>query len=419
MARHLPTAVQTDITVRYGPWPKGMNNRQPDYALPEGTLRNLVNADVDNSGRLRRRAGYVKVFGGLGCRGGFSCPLGTYFIHGTDLCRLNDDDTVTVLLAGVTGPTPTYAFFNDVVYFSDGLITRTITAAGVQPWGIPVPATPVVYTSAGAMPAGTYLVAVTSIDAAGRESGASGLATATIAKGTTGSLVVTGLPSARSIRVYASTPNGATLFLAAERSAGTTAVTIANAELGTGAPLATRDICPPPAGHIIREHAGRIYIAADRVLWVTEPYAPDWVNAISGFIMQAAPITVVEPVETGLWVVSDQTYFFRGDGPENFDVRPRLPYGAVPGTGTKVPYTSDVVWYSNRGLVLASGDGQVNNLQEQNVAPHAGTAGATLVREHDGLRQAVVSVQNATMSSLAATSFIDMEVVRKAGGHQP
>lgn len=419
MAKYIPTAQQSDVTVKFGPWPKGMNNRQPDYALPDGTLRNLVNIDVDNSGHLRLRDGHTRIFGGVGCRGGFSCPLGTYFIRGTDLCQLNADNTVTVLFAGVTGPTPTYAFFNDVVYFSDGLITRTITAAGVQPWGIPVPATPLAYTGAGALPEGNYLIAVTSVDSTGRESGASDLTAVNIPAGTTGSLVVTSLPPALATRVYASTPNGATLFLVAELAAGTASVTITNAELGVGAPLVSRDICPPPAGQIIREYGGLIYIASDRVLWVTEPYAPDWVNLIGGFVMQTDTITVLEPVETGVWVVSDQTYFFQGDGPENFNIRPKLPYGAVLGTSSKVPYTPDVVWYSNRGLILATGDGQVKNLQEQEVAPHTGTSGATLIREQDGLRQAVVSVQNAQMSQLAATSFIEMEVVRKAGGHQP
>ena len=419
MAKYIPTAQQSDVTVKFGPWPKGMNNRQPDYALPDGTLRNLVNIDVDNSGHLRLRDGHTKVFSGIGCRGGFSCSLGTYFIRGTDLCRFNAGNTATVLLSGVTGPTPTYAFFNDVVYFSDGRIVRTITAAGVQPWGIPVPAKPFVYVVDGTMPEGDYLVAVTSVDDNYVESGASEVAEITIPADTTGSIVVSGLPSALITRVYVSTPNGATLFLTEELDAGTASVTIDDAELGEEAPLVTRDIVPPPAGQIIREYAGRIYIASGRVLWVTEPYAPSWVNLIGGFIMQTDDITVLEPVETGVWVVSDQTYFFQGDGPENFNIRSKLPYGAVLGTSSKVPYTPDVVWYSNRGLILATGDGQVKNLQEQEVAPHTGTSGATLIREQDGLRQAVVSVQNAQMSQLAATSFMEMEVVRKAGGHQP
>ena len=419
MARHLPTAAQTDITVRYGPWPKGMNNRQPDYALPEGTLRNLVNIDVDNAGHLHRREGYTRVVSAANCRGGYSCPLGTFFIQGADLCQLNDDDTVTVLFSGVYGPTPAYEFFNDTLYFSDGLITKKITAGGVQEWGLPVPATPTVYVTAGLMPAGDYLVAITTVDADGVESGASDLSVVSILPGSTGSLVVEGMPVGRTKRVYASTPNGATLFLVAELAANVFTYTITTAELGNGAPLVTQQMCAPPAGQIIREHNGRLYIAADNVLWVTEPYAPDWVNLSTGFILQEDYITVVEPVDAGVWLVSDQTYFFQGSGPEDFTIGQRLAYGAVYGTSARVPYARDVVWYTSRGLVLATGDGQVTNLQDQDVAPHDGTSGAALVREQDGLRQAVVSVQNASVSRLAADSFIQMEVVRKSGGLTP
>ena len=419
MAKHLPTAAQTDITARYGPWPKGMNNRQPDYALPDGTLRNIVNIDVDNSGHLRRRDGYTRIVSGAGCRGGFSCPIGTFFIQGAELRQLNADDTSTPLFAGVYGPTPTYTFFNDVVYFSDGQITKKITTSGVKDWGIPVPLTPIVYVVSGPMPAGNYLVAVTEVDADGVESGASDLSVVTIVVGSTGSIVVTGMAVGRKKRVYASTPNGATLYLIAELSITTTSYTITTAELGTGAPLVTQQISPPPAGQIIREHNGRLYIASDRVLWVTEPYAPDWVNLSTGFIMQTEYITIMEPVDAGVWLVSDQTYFFQGSGPEDFTIGQRLAYGAVYGTSARVPYTRDVVWYTPKGLVLATGDGQVRNLQEQDVAPHDGSSGATLVREQDGLRQAVVSVQDASVSKLAADSFIQMEVIRKAGGLQP
>jgi len=416
MAKYIPEAQQTERTVKYGPWPKGMNNRQPDYALPDGTLRNAVNADIDNAGLIRRRAGYEKVYGNTDLRGGYSCPLGAYFIQGTRLCRLNDDNTATTLFDGVLGPTPTYAYFNETVYFSDGLITKKITAAGASDWGIPVPAAPLLYAVNGSLPVGTYLVAITRVDTDGRESGASEIMPLELT--TPSGIEVTGLPSTMGIRVYASTTNGATLFLAAELAEGTATYTLTTSS-GTGAPLVTEQIVPPPPGQIIREHSGRICIASDQVLWMTEPFAPDWVSLDRGFIMQAAYISVMEPVPGGVWLASDKTYFLRGAGPEDFKIEPKLPHGAVYGSGAAIPYTNDVLWYSDRGIILGAEDGQVKNLQEQEVAPHDGTSAATLVREQDGLRQAIVSVQNAEIPSLAATSFIQMEVVRKAGGHQP
>ena len=47
--------------MQLGPMPAGMNNRAADHSLPEGTARNIVNADVDAAGRLRRRAGLTKI----------------------------------------------------------------------------------------------------------------------------------------------------------------------------------------------------------------------------------------------------------------------------------------------------------------------------------------------------------------------
>ena len=418
MVKRIPTAQQTETTVAFGPWPKGMNNRQPDYALPDGTLRNLVNGDITVSGHLGRRAGYTKVVGGLGLRGGFSCPIGTYFIRNNELCVFGADESVTVLDTGIVGPTPTYAYFDGVVYFSDGLVTRKLSATASSPWGVPTPAAPTVNIVAGSMPLGTYLVAITAIGADGVESGASDLVSI-VNPADSGGLQVVGLPTASDANIYVSSPNGEMLYLAGTATAGATSYSVTAAVLGTGAPLTTHQIIPPPPGRIVREYNGRIYIAAGNVLWVTEPYATSWVHVIRGVIMQPADITVVEAGSSGLWVVSDKTYFFRGSGPEDFQISQALEYGAVFGTGARIPYANEVTWYSAKGLVVASGDGQVKNVQEDNVAPHTGTAGATLIREQDGSRQAVVSVQEAQLSPLAASTFFQMEVVRKAGGHKP
>ena len=61
MAKYIPQHERANVTIVEGPWPAGINNRQPDHALPTGTLRNAVNADMDPSGHVRRRDGYTKV----------------------------------------------------------------------------------------------------------------------------------------------------------------------------------------------------------------------------------------------------------------------------------------------------------------------------------------------------------------------
>ncbi len=311
--------------VQLGPWPTGMNNRKPEYALDKDqygkvtALRNAVNIDLDTGGNARRRAGYTKIIGGLNTRAGYSCDAGTFYVDGANLMRLNDDDTATLLFSGVTGSTVSFEHFNGVVYITDGLITKRIVSGAVTSWDV---------------------------DA----------------------------------------------HLAADS-----------------------EYMAVPAGSIVREFNGRMYVAVGKVVWFTDPFTPGSVQKQRNFIQFQADVTIMEPVTGGIWFAADQTYFYAGGGPDDFVVRPQLNYGAVPGTSLKVPQSNDVMWYSERGAVMATQDGQIKNVQEANIAAESGTVGATLIREENGIKQFIASVRNQGVSPLAATSFMDMEVIRKAG----
>ena len=90
-----------------------------------------------------------------------------------------------------------------------------------------------------------------------------------------------------------------------------------------------------------------------------------------------------------------------------------LPYGAVEGSATRIENSNDIAWFSSRGLVIGTQDGQAKNVQEDAVAVEPAATGATLFREQDGMRQLVSSLAGAQTSRAAADSFMTMEVVRK------
>ena len=91
-----------------------------------------------------------------------------------------------------------------------------------------------------------------------------------------------------------------------------------------------------------------------------------------------------------------------------------LPYGAVEGSAAHIENSNDIAWFSTRGLVIGSQDGQVKNVQEENVAVGAAQAGATLYREQDGMRQLVASAaQGSGAAKAAASSFFEADIVRK------
>lgn len=399
--------------VEFGPYPAGMNNRQPDYALPDGALRNGVNVDIDNRGYVSRRSGYSKVLGGLNVHSGWSCALWTLFVKSGRLNKLNTDNTSTELMP-VAGPV-CYYFVADTVYFSDGAGAYKLLSSGqIVKWGIDPPSVSVLSVAAGVLPAGTYLVATTFVGADGSESGASDVVSIIVSS--PASIIVL-LPfttdkQVAHVRVYSSPANGELLYAIADIPVGVSSYTI-TAD-GQGKELDTIGIKAMPPGSAIDSYNGRMYVVSGTELWYSEPFAYDWLRPATNFFQFSDPISIIASVPTGFWVVADKTYFYTGMGPEQFVAYTKAEYGAPFGQSYHIPNSSDVVWYSDRGIIRA-GDG-VMNLQEENVATETGDSAAIIVRESDGIQQVVASIHNAVVSPLVSQSFLSMEVVRKAGG---
>jgi hypothetical protein len=122
--------------LKIGPWPGGIDNRLPNHSVSKNHLRNAVNVDIDNTGRLRSRKGYTKIYSSSGSHSLYSCPLGTFFVDGTALKVLNTDNTSVTIFNGISG-TVCYCYINGEVYFSDRAKARKINSGlTVVPWGV-------------------------------------------------------------------------------------------------------------------------------------------------------------------------------------------------------------------------------------------------------------------------------------------
>ena len=84
-----------------------------------------------------------------------------------------------------------------------------------------------------------------------------------------------------------------------------------------------------PVGHILHIFNGRMYIAVDNILYVSELYAYSWYDIKNCFIFESK-ISVVNSVYTGL-IVSTQheVIFMPGQGPEDFGRVSALNAGAI------------------------------------------------------------------------------------------
>lgn len=404
-------------TVTVGPWPKGIDNRSPDYAVPEDSLRNAVDVDLLRDGRVRRRQGYELLIDVPTPHSLYSCPAGTFFASQGTVYKLNDDNSTTAVLTGFFGSHVTYEFFNDVVYLSDGLVCKRLLS-GVIPmdWGVPRPlSAPVISTTSGSLYPGTFTAAISFVNSLGEESPLGPISQ--ITTNIEGGFIISGFagltsPDIEYIRIYFSGSGSTTLYHIADVSTSTASYTISD-RVDTGKAANTRVLSLPAPSSIIRQHAGRIYMATGSIVYYTEPYAFNWIDPAKNFWQFTDTVTILEPTESGLFIVTDKTYFYRFKDPDDVQVTELLDYGAIPYTSVKLPHGEGVMWQSTRGAIMGDENGTVKNIQEERTAADTASSGAALLREENGIRQFIASLPNSTISPLAATSFMEAEIIRR------
>ena len=403
-------------TTPLGPF-AGINNRLPDHKLgivsrgqkAGDYQRNAVNVDLTAAGTLKRRKGTTLALAGADCHSLWADEQGAYFVDGGDLKTFPAGEVVR---SGLTpGRRVSFArFSNGDLYWSNGVVLERIRDGVSEPAGLPVPdaAPSVAGASGGALPAGWYQVAITLESPDGEESGSSWPVAVQVSEN--GVLEVSTLPAGTK-RIYVSPCNGDVLFHAVTTTASTYRFPVTPQQ---GAQLQTLGFRPMPAGSIVRVHNGRLLTADRNGLYYSEPYAPTWHNPLRGYIPLPG-ITLVEPMQAGIYITTgDRTYWLAGaDIAGDAALVDLLPYGAAAGSSTRINNALDVAWYSQRGIVIGSRDGQVKNMQEDTTATEKASRAAMLYREQDGMRQLVSSLFGAEATVAAASTYFEAELVRK------
>lgn len=405
-----------------GPFNLGVNNRRPEFDLrtKEGTfLRAGVNVDISSTGSVKRRRGYEQIVSGVDCHSLFAGAAAAYFVDGTDLKKVVNLDTspaTTTLKTDMSaGRHVSYAEVGDSVYFSNGVTIGRIDAAGAHSLGCPsLVSEPVAaYAAGGSLPPGTYRLCFAFTNAAGEQSGTTFPITVTLVN--TGAIAVSGMPESFppgvvGLLIYATPLNSDALLHVMTVNVPTPTITLPI--LSYGGRCQTLMLTSMPAGDIVRELNGRLFTAVGNALFYSEPYAYALTNPERNYVVFDAPITVVEAVDNGLYVVADQAYWIAGDIADA-ELSPVLPYGAVPGSSGQVPNENKCWWMSTRGVVIGDQSGQVRNLQDDSVVIDKAGAGAGLFRETDGIKQVLTSLFSSSPSGAAARSYMDAEIVRK------
>ncbi len=363
----------------------GINNVLPPHRLKASDLVEATDVNIGLDSEISRRDGYTRI--------NEACHKNVWQARGFmlatcegDLVR-SDGETVEVLTPSLGSARVWYCNLPDGrTTFSNGLINGITdgTPAGTTSWGPPIPegigaATDV----AGELFAGEYQRAFTYVRLAdGLEGPPVYAPPVTVASG---GLLLTGLPTlaGHALNVYLSSHNGAELFLAGQ--------TLGPAFSFTGGshllvqPCRTDMLAPMPVGTLTAFWRGRVLVAKGSVLYASLPHQWELCDLRRDFKQFSAPITLVQPVDGGVFVGTEHELAFLGGTSWDALVYARRIEGrTVLGSGVSVPGDllargdgtssgDSMVCIADRALVAGYSDGGTERLTKNRYTVHEDT----------------------------------------------
>lgn len=393
-------------------WSNGIDNRSDARRQGEKTVRDLVNLDPHTDGTLKLRAGYERIYAGADVRGLLARGESLLVLDGQDLVELDlRTNTHRVLTTVAAGGNFCGCELNGELFFCTADQALRYNGATLRDWGVPtVSVQPLPDVIAGSLPAGTYLVACTFVNAAGEEGGTVNPLAITVTDGAGLAFTLPTPPAGGKVRLYAAPAGGATLYLQAE---GTDASNVLSIDQDS-ARLDTQLLRAPLLSQGLLAYNGVLLQITGSVLSWTLPLRPHLRDPLA-YIQFPAPIDMVAPVDNaggqGLFVAAGEAtyYLSRLETTDVSQMQP-LPYGAVAGTYVALP-DGRATWMTRYGQAVGDAGGDVKLLSRYFV-PEEGTNGAAVLLERDG-QQSVVTTMRATPkpSGLAAGDYYLSEII--------
>ena len=292
----------------------GINNVVPSHRLKKSELTAATNVDIGLDGELKRRAGYSELAAtchkNLWQADGFLLAT----VAGNDLQAFTVGGAYTTVSASLG---PSRVWFCNLpdgrTTFSNGLINGITNGTVTTGWGVPTPASlGALADVAGSLFPGDYQYQLTYTRVADRlESGPLYSNPNAIALG---GLALTGLPvlAGHGINVYITGANGGVASYAGSTMGSTFTFTGANDELVL--PCRTENLSPAPVGTVTAFWRGRALVAVGPVLWASMAGRWQHFNMRRDFKQFSADITLIQPVDGGIFVgTTDELCFLAGD----------------------------------------------------------------------------------------------------------
>lgn len=377
----------------------GMNNVKvkENFFVAKGVTepRILLNCNVDQTGRLVKRAGttlYIILPFAHSLWACKSCMLCV-----AD-CRLyRNVQGVAVDVGAVDGPVSpvSYLEVEGKVYASNPFWKGIFDPENntISSWGVTPPPGPMMLSTSGGLPAGTYGVCYTNHE--GDEMSGNG------------PIAMITLSDIGGIQLL-NRPAGATVWItdANESIFSRVGAVDAIVDLPYVEPLPSFLCSPPPFMENLCYAFGRIWGSCKNSIYYSEPFRFGWFKLTSNRFDYEDDVTMIASVDTGLFIgLKHMTHFLAGTEPGKM-VQQDVGAGAVKGTliyCDNMPYLADImgtdqkvisdvpVWRAEDGIVAGNVVGRVFNLTKNKLRMGAPEHGASLYRDLNGTIQILTS----------------------------
>lgn len=403
-------------------WSLGIDNRSDWQRVPTGApyrgqaqpgaLREAINVNANADGSLSLRSGYETIYAGTDVRGALALGQKVLIADGASLVELDLATSSHRILRPIAAAG---VFAGDVLngelFFCTSTETLRYDGQAVRPWGVPtVTSQPLPSIVAGAMPPGHYLCACTLVNAQGEEGGTVQALTLQLDQLGGLAFMLPAAPAGGSVRVYVGPAEGSTLYLQ-EQATGSVTITALRDDT---ARLETMGMTTPMIGQAIAAYNGVLLAVNGSTLSYTRPFRAHLRSALD-FFQFGDVIDLAMPVAdentAGLFVAAGaHTYYLTSLETDAVTQSQPLPYGAVPGTGVRLP-SGAATWMTHHGQLLASPGGATKILSER-FAPEPATSGAAGVLEHNGQQMVVATVRGSQQpGGLAAGDYYISEII--------
>lgn len=372
----------------------GMNNVVADDGLQQGGdtprlyLRDALNLDITNTGRIGLRKGAVQKTA-LNFKNIWQSPLhkDVFATLGEQLVKLDPITWQYEILEKVGNSILCYEVINNLIYIASDMGIWVYNGKYIQRLGIDTPAQPMMMllTDGGSLKGGSYSIAISWLRGQ-QESGLSQIDSATIeVKSNTNNYddafasIQVNLPycldnSITDVRVYLTQRNGSELLHYADYPIGTNTININNLEqLGMSARF--KGLSPMPPGKYMKYWQGRLITADKNILHFSEPLAYHLYDERFGFVMMPQRITFILPVDGGIWVGQvTHVVFLTGNKPQDMTFQAKTSHAPVPDSAIEIDNNdigsdisqggnSTALWLAENGYVIGTSGGQVIELQ--------------------------------------------------------